>query len=113
MASAICLFTVLSLIVMSGCDLSGIGKLPGLSGAEEAKLYLDGNLTEISTPDRESPAYRSYNEIQKLIYSAAYTALVAANSHNEFKLSGVDYQEVFSAYGDVLTTFMNDYPEFF
>lgn len=110
MVSSICILTVISLLMTSGCGL-----IPDIPGTDESAdggcLYLDGKKTEISAPQRETSAYLSYNELQKLIYSSAYTALISG--YNTFKLGGVNYNSVFAEYESVLSRFFNDYPEFF
>ncbi len=112
--AAACLSVVFMILLLSGCDFSGISDIPGIGGvpggASEG-CYIDGKKIEIRTPEIETYAYKALSAEEKQIYAAAYTAL--CSFENEFEIRGVDYELYFDIYGDALTALLNDCPEFF
>lgn len=113
--AALCLLFICCLLSLSSCDLQGIASdMPSIinpGNGDKGGVYIDGKLTNTIEPEYKSDIFTSFDKMQQNLYCAAYTAL--SGMHNEFKITGIDYEEYMDEYAEVLTALINDFPEFF
>lgn len=108
---ASCVLIILLLLNCTSClsvTLSGVG---GGEAPTPEGCYIDGKKADILVPETESIRYKRMTEEERMVYNAAYTAMYYG--HNEFLLNNVDYQKILDIYGEALTAFIYDFPEFF
>ncbi len=108
------LLVMIGLFSFAGC---GIGDtdvtvdFPQIEGGLLSNLRIAGKNAEFKEPERKTSYYLSLNEVEKMLYDAAYTTLCA--NENSFKLINIDIGSFSAAYSSTLFQFINDYPEFF
>lgn len=110
---ALILSIILLLNMLCACDLFPSAGFPLIEGSGDASsvVYINGKRTELAGPEKLSSGYLLLSTEERMIYSAAYTALL--QYENEFEIKKCDHAKYIKSYAEALTVLFNDHPEFF